>query len=72
MKTLFKTKTVDSIVASFNKIVTDLDDLIKSKSIIIDTNNRIITSLTSDNSTHQAEIERAAIIQKNVNKLLSI
>ena len=64
--------SVDSVVADFNKVSAQLEELIQYKVTLISNNNKVIDVLVDDNSLHDQEIIRAETIKKNINKLLSV
>lgn len=67
---IFKKRELVDIVASFKKIVTELDALIATKLAQSEENAKKIAELTEVNKTLQAEVTQADSVRQNINNLI--
>ncbi|HEU0144908.1 MAG TPA: hypothetical protein VFQ47_08980 [Nitrososphaera sp.] len=68
---MFKSKTVESIMATFTKTISDLEEVMNERQKEIDTNTKIIQTLEATNGENQQEIDNAASISVKLKSLLS-
>jgi hypothetical protein len=70
MNSLFKKKSLDSILSSFTKVVEDLKVLQQDNAKAIYRNEAVINNLKTENLTLESESERASKVQDKINSLL--
>lgn len=63
------TTTVDSVVKQFTKMQAQLDSLITSNTIVIESNTQTIDKIQDDIDERRVEIQRAKVIKKNISNI---
>jgi len=71
LNTIFPTKTVDSVLSTFNKVVTDLQEVVAKNEAEVSKQHQVILDAQARSRAAEDQISRANAVADKINDMLS-